>query len=208
MADIFALFEKIKGNNPAPRGPVTHLVVGLGNPGGDYETTRHNAGFMCLDEIGDKSGIRVTTAKFHALVGDGMIGDKHTLLMKPQTFMNLSGDAVAAACDFYKIPPENVIVICDDVNFDVAHVRIRTKGSHGGHNGLRSIASHIGDGYTRIKVGVGKKPHPEYDLADWVLGKFPKEDLAKIKETAVHVKEAVTLLLEGKTDEALMRYSH
>ncbi len=208
MTDIFSLFAQIRQESPVASGPITHLVVGLGNPGSDYAATRHNAGFLCLDKLADTHHIRVNTAKFHALVGDGSIGGVRVLLMKPQTFMNLSGDAVIEAMHFYQIPPEQVIVICDDVNFDVGQFRIRLKGSHGGHNGLKSIAFRlVSDAYTRIKVGVGKKPHPDYDLADWVLGKFPKEDLLKMEEVTTQVAEAVRLLLEGKVDEARNRFS-
>lgn len=209
MANIFDLFDKIKSASPAPAGPVTHLVVGLGNPGAQYENTRHNAGFLAIDRIAEQAGIRIGTAKCKGLVGDGMLGGRHVLLLKPQTYMNLSGDAVRAAVDFYHIPPENVIVLCDDVNFDVSHVRIRLKGSHGGHNGLKSIAACLGsDAYTRIKIGVGHKPHPDYDLADWVLGKFSREDLTKLEAVLPDISAAVTLLLEGKSEDAMMKYSH
>ena len=209
MADIFALFDKIKSSSPTPRGPVTHLVVGLGNPGAQYDGTRHNVGFVALDAIADKVGARVTSTKYQALVGDAEIGGKHVLLMKPQTYMNLSGEAVRAAADFYKIPPEQIIVICDDISFEAGVFRIRMKGSHGGHNGLRSIESCLGSSaYARIKVGVGKKPHPDYDLADWVLGKMPKEDCEKTALLAKDVTEAVRLILEGKHEEAMSRYSH
>ena len=209
MADIFALFQQIKSSTPSPRGPVTHLVVGLGNPGAQYEGTRHNVGFLCLDAIADTIGVRVNTAKFQALVGDGEISGKHVFLMKPQTFMNLSGEAVRAAADFYKIPAENIIVICDDVSFDPGMFRIRMKGSHGGHNGLRSIEGCLGSSaYARVKVGVGKKPHPDYDLADWVLGKQPKEDLEKTRVLARDVCEAIKLILAGKHEDAMAKYSH
>ncbi len=204
---IFDLFDKIK-STAAPQGPVTHMVVGLGNPGGDYEGTRHNVGFLCLDAIAARAGARVSNAKFSALVGDTVIGGKRVLLVKPQTFMNLSGDAVRAAAEFYKIPAENIIVICDDVSFDTGHIRIRRNGSHGGHNGLRHIESALASrDYPRVKVGVGKKPHPDYDLADWVLGRFPAEAKPVIHEAATRVADAVTLMLEGKTDEAMNRFS-
>ena len=209
MADIFALFDQIKSSTPQPRGPVTHLIVGLGNPGAQYDGTRHNIGFLCLDALASSASIRVNTAKVQALIGDGEISGKHVLLMKPQTYMNLSGDAVKAAADFYKIPAENIIVICDDISFDPGIFRIRMKGSHGGHNGLRSIEACLGSAnYVRIKMGVGKKPHPEYDLADWVLGKQPKEDLDKGRVAAKDVEGAIKLILDGKHEEAMSRYSH
>ncbi len=207
MTDIFALFDKIK-STPTPSGAVTHLVVGLGNPGADYTGTRHNIGFAALDTLASRTGARVTSAKFSALVGDAVIGGVHALLMKPQTYMNLSGEAVSAAAAFYKIPAENIIVICDDVNFDIGHLRIRRGGSHGGHNGLRNIEERLGaTAYPRIKIGVGKKPHPDYNLADWVLGRFPKEAGDTLAQVCARAADAVELMLGGKTDEAMNRYS-
>ncbi len=208
MTDIFALFDQIKSPAPTAAGPVTHLVVGLGNPGSDYEGTRHNIGFAALDVLAARVGARITTAKFSALVGDAVIGGVHALLVKPQTYMNLSGEAVGAAAAFYKIPPENIIVLCDDVNFDVGHLRIRRNGSHGGHNGLRNIETLLGSrDYPRIKMGVGKKPHPDYDLADWVLGRFPKEAAEMLGQVKAYAADAVELMLAGKTEEAMNRYS-
>ncbi|MBQ4325084.1 MAG: aminoacyl-tRNA hydrolase [Clostridia bacterium] len=208
MTDIFALFDQIKSTSAAAAVPITHLVVGLGNPGEEYAQTRHNAGFLCLDTLAEKVGVKVTNLKFKALTADAVLGGKRVLLMKPQTFMNLSGEAVAAAAAFYKIPPQNVLVICDDVSFDVGHVRIRLQGSHGGHNGLKSIEGQLASqSYTRIKVGVGKKPHPDFNLADWVLGRFSAEDLKTLSEVRASVAEALLLLLEGKPDLAMSRYS-
>ncbi len=208
MTDIFALFDQIKSSVTTPAGPVTHLVVGLGNPGADYANTRHNIGWMALDALAARVGARVTTAKHSALVGDAVVGGVHALLVKPQTFMNLSGEAVSAVAAFYKIAPENIIVLCDDVNFDTGHLRIRRNGSHGGHNGLRNIEERLGSrAYPRVKMGVGKKPHPDYDLADWVLGRFPKEESAAVTEVCARAAEAVELMLAGKIDEAMNRYS-
>ncbi len=208
MTDIFALFDKIKSTPPAASGPVTHLVVGLGNPGGNYEGTRHNIGFAALDTLAARAHARVTNAKFSALVGDAVIGEVHALLMKPQTYMNLSGEAVSAAAAFYKIPAENILVLCDDVNFDVGHLRIRRNGSHGGHNGLRNIEEKLASrNYPRLKMGVGKKPHPDYDLADWVLGRFPKEEGETLADVCRRAADAVELMLGGKIDEAMNRFS-
>ncbi len=208
MTDIFALFDKIKTPTETVSGPVTHMIVGLGNPGDTYAGTRHNIGFDCLDTLASRIGTRVTTAKFSALVGEAVVGGRRTLLLKPQTFMNLSGEAVSAAAAFYKIPPENILVICDDVNFEVGHLRIRRNGSHGGHNGLRNIEEKLASrGYARIKIGVGKKPHPDYDLADWVLGRFPKEAQPALADVRTRAAEAAEMILSGRIDEAMNRYS-
>ena len=150
-----------------------YMIVGLGNPGKQYESTRHNAGFICLDLLAEKYSISVKKLKFKSLLGEGRIEGKRCLLLKPQTFMNLSGEAVRDAAEFYKIPPENIIVIYDDISLDPGKLRIRRKGSDGGHNGMKNILYHLkSDGFPRIKVGVGAKPNPEYDLADWVLSRF------------------------------------
>ena len=208
MADIFALFDKIRSSTPAPRGPVTHLIVGLGNPGEQYAATRHNAGFMTVDYMAKQVGVSINSLRSDALVGDGMLAGKRVLFVKPQTYMNLSGKAVGALADFYKIPPQNIIVICDDISFDVGMVRMRLKGSHGGHNGLKDIEAHLGSqDYIRIKIGVGKKPSPETDLADWVLGKFPKTDLETLEEVKQRVHAATILMLEGKMEAARNRFA-
>lgn len=209
MTDIFSLFDQISGGARTPSGAVTHLVVGLGNPGKPYEGTRHNAGFVCLDAVAAAAGAKVTSLRFHALTADTAFGEKRVLLMKPQTLMNRSGVAVAEAADFYHIPPEHIIVLCDDVHFDVGHARIRLKGSHGGHNGLRDITERLGsENFVRVRVGVGQKPSPDYDLADWVLGHLPAQELHEIEETvAPRMADAVRLILLGKPDLAMSQYS-
>ena len=205
MSNIFDLFKKIE--TPAA-GPITHVVVGLGNPGKEYDGTRHNAGFILLDMIAAKQGARIDRARFRALTGEAQIGGVRVLLLKPQTFMNLSGEAVQEAMAFYKLPPENLIVLCDDISFDAGQVRIRRRGSHGGHNGLRNIAAMIGsEDYPRIKLGVGKKPRPDYDLVDWVLGKLPPADREALENRAADVENALALILQGKIDEAMNKYS-
>lgn len=205
MSNIFDLFKKIESVAPAP---ITHAVVGLGNPGKEYEGTRHNVGFEAIDHIAAALGTRIDRAKFHALMGEAVIGGKRVLLIKPQTFMNLSGTAVAEAMNFYKIPPENLIVLCDDISFDAGIFRIRRKGSHGGHNGLKNIISCLGsENFARIKIGVGKKPHPDYDLVDWVLGRPTPTDRDAIVARHADMKDAVSLWLDGKIDEAMNRYS-
>lgn len=206
MSNIFDLFKKIEKKEPTL--PVTHIVAGLGNPGAEYERTRHNAGFMALDRIAEKAGARVDRVKFHALVGEATLGGVRLLLMKPTTYMNNSGLAIGEAAAFYKIPPENVIVLADEISFDPGLFRIRRKGSAGGHNGLKSIIASLGsEDFPRIKIGVGKKPTPEYDLATWVLSKMPEADLALMRSRLDDVTASVELILAGKTDDAMSKYS-
>ena len=206
MSNIFDLFKSIEKKTET--GPVTHIVVGLGNPGAKYEKTRHNAGFITIDHIAAKLGVRVDRVKFHALVCECELGGKRVLLMKPETFMNNSGVAIGEAATFYKIPPENVLVLHDEISFDAGLFRIRRKGSAGGHNGLKSIIEHLGsDGFPRIKIGVGQKPSPDYDLVDWVLGKFPKEAEAAIASRLDDIHSASELIVRGEIDLAMNRYS-
>ena len=204
---IFDLFKKIESDRSAV-GKITHIVVGLGNPGTEYEKTRHNAGFMAIDRIAESAGVKISRLKFHALVEEATIGGTRVLLMKPQTFMNNSGVAIAEAASFYKIAPENIIVLHDEISFDVGIMRIRRKGSAGGHNGLKSIIQHLSsDTFPRIKIGVGQKPHPDYDLVSWVLGKFSDADLIKLNEELPLIKNAVELMLAGNIEEAMCKYS-
>ena len=185
-------------------GPVEYIVVGLGNPDRKYENTRHNAGFIMIDFIADKIGAKINRVKFKSLVGEGNIGGSKVLLMKPSTYMNNSGEAVIEAMKFYKIPPENVIVLLDDINLDVGKMRIRSKGSDGGQKGMRSIIYLSGkDTFPRVKIEIGKKPNPEYDLASWVLSKFTKDELATLGKIAENSYEAVELIIQGKTDRAM-----
>lgn len=187
---------------------IEYLIVGLGNPGGKYEMTRHNAGFLAIDLIGMQNDIDVNKLKYHALVADTKIGDKRCLIMKPQTMMNNSGVAVGEAAKFHKIPPEKIIVICDDVSLDVGKLRIRRKGSAGGHNGLKSIIASIGSqDFIRIKVGVGKKPTAEYDLADWVLGTFPKECHDELKKVLENAVKATQIIVNENVDKAMNLYN-
>ncbi len=206
MANIFDLFKKIESS--AKNEPISAIVVGLGNPGDKYTKTRHNAGFMAIDYIANKCGTKIDRAKFHSLVVEVTIGERRVLLMKPETFMNNSGVAVAAAKSFYKITNDNVIVLHDEISFEPGIIRIRRKGSAGGHNGLKSIIEHLpGEDFPRVKIGVGKKPTPEYDLADWVLGKMPVEGLKSLEERFSDIDDAVRLILSGKIDEAMARHS-
>ena len=209
MANIFDLFDKIKKENTENKvQPITHIVAGLGNPGEQYLTTRHNAGFMALDYFSSKLGVKLDRLKFKSLTCDVNINGKRVLLMKPQTFMNASGEAVREAADFYKIAPENITVICDDVNFGCGVMRIRRKGSDGGQKGVRDIIYQLSsDNFPRIKLGVGEKPNREYPMADWVLGKLGQEDREKMFGTFEGVYESVILILDGKIDDAMCKYS-
>ena len=204
MADIFDLFKQISGKTNVSSGNIEYIVVGLGNPGTEYERTRHNAGFMVLDYIAGRTGAKVDRAKFSALVGEANINGKRVLLMKPQTYMNSSGEAVAAAAKFYKISPQNIIVISDDVSLDVGRVRVRRKGSDGGQKGLRSIRECLGtDEYQRIKVGVGAKPYPDYDMAAWVLSNLDVGDIEAIRVNYPRIYDGICKMLEGNTEEAM-----
>lgn len=206
MANIFDLFKKIETEKPAAAGPITHLVVGLGNPGREYAFTRHNAGFLSLDYMAERLGIKIDRLRFKALTAEATVGGVRVLLMKPQTFMNNSGEAVREAAAFYHVPPENVIVICDDINLDVGRLRVRGKGSDGGQKGVRSIIYHLNaDTFPRVKVGVGKKPHPEMELADWVLSSFHTDEQKLLFDLFPAVEDGVKLLLQGKLDDAMQR---
>ena len=189
-------------------GPVEWLVVGLGNPGPKYDWTRHNMGFLVIDELAEREKIPVQKLKFKALTNTAVFGDQSVLLMKPTTYMNLSGGAVGEAARFYKIPPERILVISDDVALPQGKLRIRRSGSAGGHNGLKDIIAHLGgDGFPRIKVGVGGKPHPDSDMADWVLGKFTGQDKKVMEEAIKRAADAVETLLKSGVDQAMSRYN-
>ena len=204
MADIFELFKKISSGSDAKRPPITHIIVGLGNPGDKYYLTRHNAGFLTMDYISQKYSVKIDRVKYKALCGEGVIAGKSVLLMKPQTMMNLSGEAVTAAAAFYKIPPENIIVICDDVNFDVGKLRARAKGSDAGQRGVRSICTLLGtEEFPRIKVGVGKKPHPDYDMADWVLSEFSETEKKALFDCFEPICAGIEKILSGDFDAAM-----
>ena len=184
-----------------------YLIAGLGNPTREYEKTRHNVGLDSIDVLADRINTDVAERKFKGLYGKGMLGGEKVILLKPQTFMNLSGESVRAAADFYKIPPDHIIVICDDISLDVGHLRIRTKGSAGGHNGIKNIIAHLGtQEFPRIKIGVGGKP-PRMDLADYVLSRFPAEE-RKIMETAFRdAAEAAGVLIAEGPDAAMNRFN-
>ncbi|MBE6731318.1 MAG: aminoacyl-tRNA hydrolase [Ruminococcaceae bacterium] len=185
-----------------------YIIAGLGNPGDKYENTRHNVGFAAIDKIAEEYGVKVNKIKFKALIGEIEYKDKKVLLMKPTTFMNNSGEAVREAMNFYKIKPENVIVIFDDISLDPGKMRLRKKGSCGGHNGIRSIIDlNSSDNFPRIKIGVGKKPHPEYDLAAWVLSKPIDSDRKLIDEVCKKCVGAAESIMDGDFEKAMNIYN-
>jgi PTH1 family peptidyl-tRNA hydrolase len=178
--------------------------VGLGNPGAQYGNTRHNAGFLALDAIAEKLGVRIERTRFKALTAEATLGGAHVLLMKPQTFMNLSGEAVREAAAFYKIAPEKIIVVCDDVNFEVGKLRVRRDGTDGGQKGVRDIIYQMSsDKFPRIKVGVGKKPHPDMPMADWVLSRFTDKEIEELKNALELAADGVRMIVNGKIDDAM-----
>ena len=189
-------------------GPVEWLVVGLGNPGPKYEWTRHNVGFLVVDELAERASIPVQKLKYKALTNTTVIGGQSVLLMKPTTYMNLSGESVGQAARFYKIPPERVLVISDDVALPQGKLRIRRSGSAGGHNGLKNIIAHLGtDQFPRLKVGVGGKPYPDSDMADWVLGKFTGQDKAAMEQAIAKATASAACLLEHGIDQAMAKFN-
>ncbi len=206
MSNIFDLFKKIE--KKPDTSPVSFIVAGLGNIGKQYERTRHNAGFLAIDYIAERWGARIDRVKFHATVGEATVGGVRVLLMKPTTLMNNSGVAIGEAAAFYKIPPERVLVLHDEISFDAGVIRIRRKGSAGGHNGLKSIIARLGsEEFPRVKIGVGKKPTPEYDLVDFVLGKFPEADLKAISDRFSDIAMAAEDIIAGNIDAAMNKYS-
>ncbi|MBR3968594.1 MAG: aminoacyl-tRNA hydrolase [Clostridia bacterium] len=195
-------FKKDKG------GSFEYLIAGLGNPGREYENTRHNAGFVAADIISDKFNISFNKSKFDALYGDGTIGGARVLVVKPQTYMNLSGTAVQKLSAFYKIPASRIIVMHDDVSLDVGKIRIRRKGSSGGQKGLANIIELLGtEEIPRIKIGVGSKPHPDYDMKDWVLGRIPAEQQTDFKLSCENAAKAVAEIISRGIDSAMNKYS-
>lgn len=191
-----------------PKGPVTWLVVGLGNMGDQYEHTRHNVGFDVVDEIADRLDIPVQRLKFKALTNTAVLGGENVLLMKPITYMNLSGEAVEPAAAFYKIPPDHIIVLSDEVALPPGKLRVRMSGSAGGHNGLKNIIAHLHtDQFPRIRIGVGEKPHPDYDMADWVLGKPQGEDRKNVDDAVKRAVQAVECYIQEGPNRAMGKFN-
>lgn len=189
-------------------GSVSWLLVFLGNPGPKYECTRHNAGFMAADALAKKLGVSINRARFKALTAPAEINGEKVLLLKPQTYMNLSGEAVGEAARFYKILPENVIVVSDEVSLPLGKLRVRMKGSAGGHNGLKSIIASLGsDNFPRVRIGVGAPPHPDYDMADWVLSVFRNQDLEDMLSAADKAAEAVITYVTDGPERAMNRFN-
>lgn len=189
--DIFSKLESEKARKQEASGPIEWLIVGLGNPGDKYEGTRHNAGFRALDAYCSKAGQKIDRLKFKALTGEGTFGGRRVLFLKPQTYMNLSGEAVHEASAFYKIPPARILVLFDDISLPVGRLRVRPKGSAGGQNGVKNIIAQLGsDQFPRVKIGVGAKPRPDYDLADWVLSRMTAEEEKIFVPTLVRAAEA------------------
>ena len=203
---ISELFEQIKSANKP--GPVEYIITGLGNPGLKYQDTRHNTGFMAVDTIAKKYNVDIKKIKFKSLCGECVIGGKKCLIMKPSTYMNNSGEAVVEAMNFYKLGIDKLIVIYDDILLEPSRMRIRQKGSDGGHNGIKSIIYLTGENtFPRIKIGVGKKPHPDYDLADWVLSSYSADEIPLIKEACENAVSAVELMVTGKINEAMNKFN-
>ena len=200
---MLRLFQK---NTPSP-GPVDFMIVGLGNPGKQYENTRHNAGFLAVDTIAQKHHTDIKRIKFKGLVGECSLGGKKALLLKPSTFMNLSGQSVREAMQFYKLPPEKVLVIFDDINLEPGKLRIRRKGSDGGHNGMKNIIAHLGtQEYPRVRVGIGDKPRG-MDLADYVLSRFSKGEQEKMEQAFAEAAEAAAMIAGQGLDKAMNHFN-
>lgn len=206
-ADIFELFKKISKHDGENSAAPEFIIAGLGNPGAEYAKTRHNAGFIAMDFICSALGTECRRSRFSALTGRAVLGGHSVLLMKPQTYMNLSGEAVRDAAAYYRIAPENIIVISDDVNLDIGHMRIRKKGSDGGQKGLYSIIYQLSsDVFPRIRIGVGKKPEG-YDMKDWVLSRFTDADLETMRPCFEACADAAALIMDNKIEAAMGKYN-
>ena len=187
---------------------VDWLIVGLGNPGPEYARTRHNAGFRAIDLLAEKAGVKIDRAKFRALTRLTELGGQKVLLMKPQTFMNASGEAVQLAAMYYKVPISRILVLSDDISLPVGRLRVRADGSAGGHNGLKSIISHLGSqDFPRIRIGVGAKPNPDYDLADWVLSRFTPDEETLLQPAIAHAADAAEELIRTGVQSAAAKFN-
>ncbi|MCL2035607.1 MAG: aminoacyl-tRNA hydrolase [Oscillospiraceae bacterium] len=189
-------------------GPIEYIVAGLGNPGREYENTRHNMGFLAVDTIAEELRFDMKRLKFKALCGDAVVSEKRVLFLKPSTYMNKSGESVIDAMRFYKVPHQNLIVISDDVTLEVGKMRIRRGGSDGGQKGLKNIIYLLGrDDFPRIRLGIGEKPHKDMELAAWVLSRFPKEDGKLLTQVFGNTFEAVRLIVDGQIDKAMNKFN-
>lgn len=201
---MFRRFKKYAKSSFSPE----FLVVGLGNPGSKYELTRHNSGFLFIEILSQKHHFNVNKIKFKSLIGDAAIGSVRLIVMKPQTFMNNSGIAVRECAEFYKIPPEKIIVVFDDTSLPVGSVRIKRQGSDGGHKGIQSIIYHLhSDQFPRIKLGIGQKPHPDYELSDYVLSDFNNDEAPLMKEAMEKACKALPYILNGDIEKAMSIYN-
>ena len=197
------MFDKFRS-----RGGVSWIVVFLGNPGPKYRDTRHNAVFMAADAMEKKLGVSINKLRFKALTAQATLGGEKVLLLKPQTYMNLSGESVSPAAAFYKVPPEHIIVVSDEVSLPIGKLRIRKSGSAGGHNGLKNIIAMLGtDAFPRIRMGVGAPPHADYDMADWVLSSFKNQDADDMRSLAVRVCDAVECYIAEGPDRAMNKFN-
>ena len=203
------IFAKLKAaREPQPIGKIEWLIVGLGNPGREYEATRHNVGFITADRLAENEGFEIKKIKFKSLISDTVIDGKRCIVMKPSTFMNNSGEAVGECASFYKIAPEHILVIYDDINFEPGVMRIRKKGSDGGHNGMKSIIYHLNsDNFPRIRMGVGAKPNKDYDLADWVLSRFTENEKKNVEKAVDDACEAIKLIVSENIDTAMNKFN-
>ena len=202
------LFDSIEKKGAAASGPPQYIVAGLGNPGREYDGTRHNTGFMAADRLASDIGAKMDRSRFKSLCGFAEISGSRVMLMKPQTFMNLSGDAVSEAAEYYKVPMERVVIIYDDVSLPVGKLRVRPKGSAGGHNGIKDIIEKTGtDVFPRIKIGVGEKPRADYDLAKWVLGRVPVEQRPLMEQAYASAAQAVAEIIRNGTESAMNRFN-
>ncbi len=185
-----------------------YIIAGLGNPGKNYAGTRHNIGFDALDIIASKNNIKFNKTKFRADFGEGIIGGEKVVLVKPQTFMNLSGESIRPLRDFYKVPDENIIIIYDDISLPLGKLRLRGKGSAGGHNGMKSIIYQLQtDVFPRLKIGVGAPPDTDYDLADYVLGKFSKDEIEVLLKTVDKVNDAVESIIRNGVEMTMSKFN-
>lgn len=186
-----------------------YLIAGLGNPGREYEMTRHNIGFAVIDYLADKNRVKVNKLKFKALYGEMQIAGEKVYLIKPQTYMNLSGESIGAFADFFKVPPENIIIINDDIALETDKLRIRAKGSAGGHNGLKSIIYHLRvDTFPRIRMGVGAPKQEGYELADYVLGRFTKDEIPVMEDAIIRAADAACTIIQNGVDTAMNRFNN